>query len=95
MREASLNALEEIAPQRGIILAAGVLPPGSPELRDLALAATCGPLDRTVSPALLMLALKEALGIAGADPAHIELREARRAILREQITGAPAETSRQ
>ena len=88
VRAASLSALGEIAPQRGLILAAGVLPPGSPELKDLALAATCGPLDLEVAPALLILALKEALGIAGADPAHLVLREARRAILREQLTGA-------
>jgi protein kinase-like protein/HEAT repeat protein len=91
VRAASLDALEEIAPQRGVILAAGVLPPGSPELKNLAMAATCGPLDRTVSPALLMLAIQEALGINAASPAHLDVREARREILREQLTGAAAE----
>ena len=77
---------------RALVLAAGILPAGSPALRDLALECLRRCPAAEAPPPRLALALRMALGIEGGDGAPAALREARRSFLREELEldGAPA-----
>ncbi len=88
----ALKAMRAISISRALILAAGLLPPGSGPLQEMALEVARGS-HAAESPDLLFLAMKVSLGLHGAPSTPLALQEASRALLREPLQGKGRTTS--